>query len=114
MSICNVSPGDPKSNDLFIDDPTTIEMDIEAVNASTSKYVKPVDLAKVWRIDIETARRTIEMTTQWKQEDADGYLSRKFSTNDRMLQYRRINSHLFIYTFFVTKKAKSTRGKTCM
>ena len=47
MSVGSVSTGDPKNNDFFIDDPTTIEMDIEAVNASKSKGVKPVDLAKV-------------------------------------------------------------------
>ena len=113
MSIGSVYAGDPKNNDLFIDDPTTIEMDIEAVNANKSKGVKPVDLAKVWRIDEETARRTIEVITQ-KQQDADGSLSRNFSTNDRMLRYRRINSHFFTHTFFVTKKARSTRGSTCM
>ena len=114
MSIGSVSAGGPKNNDLFIDDPTIIEIDIEAVNARKPKGVTPVDLAKVWRIDVETARRTIEVTTQWKQQDADGSLSRNFSTNDRMLRYRRINSHFFTDTFFVTKKAKSTRGNTCM
>jgi len=84
------------------------------VNASKSKGVKPVDLAKVWRIDEEIARRTIEVTTQLKQQDVDGSMSRNFSTNDRMIRYRRINSHLFTDAFFVTKKAKSTRGNTCM
>ena len=73
MSVCSVSAGNPKNNDMFIDDPTTIEMDIEAVNTSKSKGVKPVDLAKVWRINVETARRTIEVTTQGKQQDADGF-----------------------------------------
>ena len=89
-------------------------MDIESVNASKSKGLKPIDLAKVWRIDVETARRTIDVTTQLKQQDADGSLSRNFSTNDRMIRYRRINSHFFTDTFFITNKAKSTRGNMCM
>ena len=31
-----------------------------------------------------------------------------------MLQYRRIKSYFFTDTFFVTKKAASSRGYTCM
>ena len=31
-----------------------------------------------------------------------------------MLRYRRLNYHFFTDTFFVTKKARSTRGYTCM
>ena len=31
-----------------------------------------------------------------------------------MLRDRRINSHFFTDTFFVTKRAKYTRGNTCM
>ena len=31
-----------------------------------------------------------------------------------MLIYQRINTHFFTDTFFVTKKAKSTIGNTCM
>ena len=31
-----------------------------------------------------------------------------------MLRYKRINTHFFTDTFFVTKKAKSIRGNTCM
>ena len=31
-----------------------------------------------------------------------------------MLRYRQIKSHFFTDTFFVTKKAKSTKRHTCM
>ena len=41
-------------------------------------------------------------------------MSRNFSTNDRTLQYRRINSNFFTDTFFVIAKAKLTRGNTAM
>ena len=73
MSIDSLSVGVPTEDNLFIDDPTTIELDITAVNAGKSKGVKPVDLAKVWRIDVETACRSIEVTTQLKQRDAGGF-----------------------------------------
>ena len=41
-------------------------------------------------------------------------ISREFPTNDRGRRYRRlVNSVFFTDTFFVTKKAKSTRGFKC-
>ena len=64
-------------------------------------------LAKVWILNEEEARRTIEVTTQLNKQDADSTLSKQFSTNDRMLCYRRLSSTFFMDTFFVTKKAKS-------
>ena len=96
----------------LFEDPTIVK--VWAVHAERPKCVKPVDLAKVWRIDVETARRTLEITTQLKQQETDGNLSHNFSTNHRMLRYQRINSHFFTDTFFVTKQAKSTRGNICM
>ena len=54
------------------------------------------------------------MTSQLKKQDGQTNLSRNFSTNDRMLRYRRINDYFFSDTFFVMSKAKSTRGNTCM
>ena len=87
---------------------------ILVVHVERPKGVKPDDLAKVWWINVETARRTLEITTQLKQQYTDVNLSHNFSTNDRMLRYRQINSHFFTDTFFVTKQAKSIRGNTCM
>ena len=49
-----------------------------------------------------------------RKHEVKGPLTRNFSTNDRMLQYKRINTHFFTDTFFVTKKAKSTCDNTCM
>ena len=62
MSVGIVSASDPKIDNLFIDDPAIIGLNIEAVDASKSKGVNSVDLAKVWQIDVEAARRTIELT----------------------------------------------------
>ena len=56
----------------------------------------------------------LDVTTQFNKQDADYLLSHKFSTNNRMMQYRRINSTFFNETFFVTEIEKSVRGYTCM
>ena len=85
--------------------------------ASHAEKPKGVDsklLQKIWRIDSDTAKRTIKTTTQLNRQDVNSKLSRNFGTNDRMLRYRRIKSFFFTDTFFVTKKAASSRGFTCM
>jgi hypothetical protein len=83
--------------------------------ASKSKGVDPDHLAKVWRIDHATAKRTIEVTTQLRKQPALDSLTRNYPTNDRMLRYKRIDDLFFMDTFFATKKAKkSSRGNTCM
>ena len=60
------------------------------------------------------AVKTIALTSQLNQECENTSLARNLGTNYRMLRYRRIKSHFFTDTFYVTKKAKSTRGHTCM
>ena len=85
-----------------------------ATHAEKPKGISPQLLEKIWGIDNETAKRTLKTTTQLNRQDANSKLSRNFGTNDRMLRYRRINSFFFSDTFFVTGKAKSTRGYTCM
>ena len=44
----------------------------------------------------------------------DGPFTKNFSANNRMLQYKCINTHFFTDAFFITKKAKSTCGITCI
>ena len=102
---CN--PQDDLECELF-------ESHLSAAHAEKSKGVSKEMLAKVWRISEEEARRTLEVTTQLNKQDADSNLSRRFSTNDRMLRYRRINSLFFTDTFFAAGSAKSLRGFTCM
>ena len=85
-----------------------------ATHAEKRKGVSPELLKKIWRIDNKTAKRTIRTTTQLNRQEANSKLSRNFGTNDCMLQYRRIKTYFFTDTFFVTKKAASSRGYTCM
>jgi hypothetical protein len=93
--------------DLIIDEISSTRATIKATMAGRPNGVTAKHLSKVWKIDVGTAKQTIEVTTQFRQHEADASLSRNYSTNDR-------NSHFFTDTFFVTKKAKSQRGNNCM
>ena len=78
------------------------------------KAVSAETLSKIWSIDNATAKAVIEQNTQLLRQNADNDLSRHFSTNDRMLRYRRIDSQFYTDTL-LTKGANGTssRGNTC-
>jgi hypothetical protein len=100
--------------DLIIDEISSTSANIQSTMAGCPNGVTAKNLSNVWKIDVETAKRTIEVTTQLRQHEADASLSKNYSINDCMLRYKRINSHFFTDTFFVTKKAKSQRDNNCM
>ena len=77
------------------------------------KAVSAETLSKIWSIDNATAKAVIEQNTQLLRQNADNDLSRHFSTNDRMLRYRRIDSQFYTDTL-LTKGANGTssRGNT--
>ena len=82
--------------------------------AGKTRGVYPKHLSKIWRISHEDAQRTIDVTTQTSTQTDDPTLSRNYSTNDRMLRYKRIKDYFFMDTFFATKKGgQSSRGHTC-
>ena len=102
---------------LYHDHPvmsSPVDSAVGAAHAKLSKGVSADLLQKIWRIDKDTAKRTIKNTTQLNRQDVNSKLSRNFGTNDRMLRYRRIKSHFFTDTFFVTGSAVSHRGFKCM
>ena len=86
---------------------------INTAQASKSGTVSAEFLSKIWNIKPDLAMKAIDQTTQLCRKGADNELSRHYSTNDRMLRYKRITSQFFTDTFFVTAKGKSTRGNTC-
>ena len=95
------------------------DLDLDEVMASAA-HARPrtnVDaqhLSKIWRIDVDTAKRTLDVTSQSKRRTANPKLSRNYATGDRMLRYKCIKEFFFMDTFFATGKAgKSTRGHTC-
>ena len=87
---------------------------ISAAEAGKPKGVTPAHLSKLWFVSEKLAEGAIEQNTQLCRHNADNILSRQFSTNDRMLRYRRLESAFFTDTMFATKRATSTRGnKAC-
>ena len=95
-----------------------LDIDEIFVSATTARLKKDVDaqhLAKVWRINLDTAQRTLDATTQSQIHTPNTNLTRNFSTNDRSIRYKRINELFFMDTFFATKAAgKSMHGHTCV
>ena len=110
------SDEDDTSQDDSDDDLDPLELDddtnealLDNFMASTAQAGKPrgVDpkhLSKIWRISHEDAQRTIDVTTQTSTRKDDPAISRNYSTNDRMLRYKRIKDFFFMDTFFATKK----------
>ena len=61
---------------------------VGATVGTKSQDVSAKHLSKVWRIDPNTAQNTLEITTQLLQRNDKQNLSRKYSTNDRMIRYK--------------------------
>ena len=72
-------------------------MQIGAIETSQSQgRITPEQLATNWNIDLDTARRTVEVTTQrGVRTVSNPSLSRRYRTNDRQLRYRRIPFDMF-------------------
>ena len=91
-----------------------LESEVSASVGGRAKGVSPEHLSKIWSIDLETAKKTIDITTQYLKHEGSDHLSRRYPTNDRMLRYKRIRTHFFMDTFHVTSKAQSSRGNKHM
>jgi hypothetical protein len=85
-----------------------------STKATKPKKISPAFLSKIWAINENLASGAIDSNTHLNRQSGDSSLSRQFSTNDRMLRYKRIQSLFFTDTFFVKGDAKSLRGFTCM
>lgn len=119
MSIGSTTVIESGSSDLFENDLPTyghvddFKAEINAALATGSNSVSADFLSKIWNIKNDEAVKALDQNTQLYRQGADNDLSRRFSTNDRMLRYKWINSQFFTDTFFVTKKGKSSRGNSC-
>ena len=95
----------------------TLDLDdimVSAVHAGRHQGVNAKHLAKIWRIDEHTAKRTLDATSQRSVRTENPKLSRNFSTNDRTLRYKHLKEHFFMDTLFATSKAgKYSRKNTC-
>ena len=83
------------------DDVNTIRSTIGAIQATRGKRVSKDHLSKIWVIPQDLANSSINQTTQLFRHHADKNISRQFSTNDSMLQYKRIQNVLFTDTLVV-------------
>jgi hypothetical protein len=111
--------GNQHDLDKLYDRVTQGEIDLDkimtsAAHAGKTRGVDPTHLSKMWRIDLKTAKQTLEVVSQSSKRVDDPKLSRNYGTNDRMLRYKRITEYFFMDTFFATKKAgKLSRGHSC-
>ena len=87
--------------DLDIDD-----IMVSAMHAAKYNGIKPEHLSKIWHIDVDTARKTLDLTSQRSVRKDNPKLSRNYGTNDRMLRYKHLKDYFFMDTLFATKKAK--------
>ena len=81
-----------------------------AIGAVKSKHrkgrVDAATLAQRLNIPLEMAKKTIQSTTQLAvRTTVEPSLTRKFSTNDRMLRYARLATDTFMDTFFSSSEA---------
>jgi hypothetical protein len=82
---------------------------IAAVQASKNQGVSKEMLSKIWMVSDDLAQGAIDHNSQLCKHHADNSLSRHFTTNDRMLRYKRLKSVFFTDTL-VSLSTKSTRG----
>jgi hypothetical protein len=110
--------GSPSTDEIY-DMMLNKEIDLDdimvsAVHGGRHQGVKPSELAKLWRIDADTASKTIDITSQRSVRTNTPTLSRNYGTNDRMLRYKHLKEYFFMDTLFATGKAnRSSRGNTC-
>ena len=87
---------------------------VNAVHVGRHQGVTVKDLAKIWRIDENTAKKILDITSQKCVRKDNPKLSRNFSTNDRTLRYKHLKEYFYMDTLYATKDAgKSSRGNKC-
>ena len=85
------------------------------MSSGEKKYpITEKELMKRWRIRKEEATATVLATTQRLVRSLlEPTLNRRYKTNDRMLRYFRIQTDMFMETYFAYKKlGPSMRGYT--
>ena len=89
-----------------------IESEIASLHATRSKGVSKETLSKIWLVSEDLAQGAIDRNTQLVRHSSENIMSRQYSTNDRMLRYKRLQSVFYTDTMFASKH-KSTRGNRC-
>jgi hypothetical protein len=97
---------------------TTISVDIDDRTCSVMATRKrdtlsPEELARLWKIGIHTANRTLKATTHQCLRTA-GNITKRFKTDRAHMRYKRLSTkygQFYVDTLFA--KVKSIRGYTC-
>ncbi len=81
------------------------------ITADRHHEITPDLIAQKWGCGINTARRTLEHTTQLGVRSAIGPLTRRYRTDLLQLHHRRLNTTIYTDTMFA--KVKSLKSNTC-
>ena len=90
-------------------------LDDLSIASTTSSQAAPISkqhLSKLWCVSEELAQQAIDHNTHLCKHQGENELSRHYTTNDRMLRYKRLNSVFYSDTLMVLK-TKSTRQNIC-
>ena len=90
-----------------------VQAQINVAEASKPIGVSPTMLSKLWFISDKLAEGAIDQNNQVCRNNADNALSRQFTTNDRMLRYKRIQSTFYSDTMFDLNHKSVRQFKCC-
>lgn len=94
---------------------SSMKSKVSAVSVGGNIGIKAEDLAKVFRVDLKTAKQTLLNTTQYLKRSKNPSLHRRYSSNDRMLRYTHLREYFYMDTMFASQKSgATTRGNTCL
>ena len=83
-------------------------------HARRPKGIDTSHLSKIWRIDLDSAKWTLDITSQHVTRRNNPTISRNYGENNRMMRYKIIKEHFFMNIFFSTKTAgKYSWGDMC-
>ena len=86
---------------------------VNTVYGEPNQGVKASHLSKIWRIDENIAKHTLDITTQRSVRKYKPKLSHTYGTTDRMLRYKHLKEYFYMDTLFATSKSKnSSRSHT--
>jgi hypothetical protein len=92
--------------------PQDCDRKFAAIGSKTRhSQVTAEELAKKWRVGIDTARQMLKVTTQLGVRTAVHPLTRRYRTDHFTLRYKRLNETLYSDTMFAT--VKSLKGNKC-
>lgn len=103
------------SSSPFFDDYHLISRNIHVATTGKKPSVSKEQLARGWGIGIQTAKKTIQVTTQRGIRQIEGHLERRLKTKQAHSRYPHLNrrhGRFYTDTFFVS--APSLRGMKCV